>query len=54
VGFLKTVRQNWPLFKMKFFSVGWILTLSPIVKYKYKTVSDVDKGVVAIVPECIQ
>jgi len=36
---------------MKFFSVGWILTLSLMVKYKYETVSDVDKGVVAIVLE---
>jgi hypothetical protein len=39
---------------MKFFSVGWILTLSLVVKYKYKTVSDVDKGIAAIVPECMQ
>jgi hypothetical protein len=44
VGFPKTIRQTRPLFKMNFFSVGWILTLSLIVKYKYKTVSDVDKG----------
>ena len=50
VVFLKTIRQNWPLFKIKFFSVGCILTFSLIVKYKYKTVSGVDKGVVAIVP----
>jgi hypothetical protein len=39
---------------MKFFSVSWILTLSLIVMYKYKTVSGVDKDVVAIVPECMQ
>ena len=52
--FLKTIRQSWPLFKMKLFSVGGILTLSLIVKYKYKTVSDVDKGVVALVPARMQ
>jgi hypothetical protein len=38
---------------MKFFYVGWILTLPLIVLYKYKTVSGVDKVEVAIVPECM-